>query len=179
MSVEELAHSYTPDCPVALEDLVGIDLVHWGFDGQVHEGRIIVARSEGENVAAVFARLFEVGYPIESVIPIGELSVGIEDSDPEYNNTSGLHCRYVAGTTTWSEHARGLAIDINTLLNPYVTRTRLWPAGSGRYVDRSLDEPGMIHDGDEVVKAFAARGWQWGGYWTSSKDYQHFSVSGR
>jgi hypothetical protein len=30
-----------------------------------------------------------------------------------------------------------------------------------------------------VVRAFAAIGWEWGGDWTSLKDYQHFSLSGR
>ena len=37
----------------------------------------------------------------------------------------------------------------------------------------------MIHAGDAVVDAFAARGWSWGGYWSSLKDYQHFSTTGR
>jgi hypothetical protein len=179
VTIEELAHSHRPDCPVGPEDLVGIDLVHWGLDGAIHQGTIVVARSQGESVAAIFGRLFEVGYPIQSVVPIGELPIGIEDSDPDYNNTSGLHCRPVAGTTRWSEHARGLAIDVNPLLNPYKTSNRLWPVNSARYLDRSLGEPGMIVDGDEVVEVFAAHGWHWGGYWTSSKDYQHFSVSGR
>jgi hypothetical protein len=30
-----------------------------------------------------------------------------------------------------------------------------------------------------VVKAFAKRGWKWGGNWKSLKDYQHFSKSGK
>jgi len=176
---ERLAHSYTSDCPVRPEDVVLVTLTHWGFDENVHQGEIVVAREEGDHIAEVFQRLFEIGYPIESVIPIGDLPPGIEDSDPAYNNTSGLHCRFVAGTSRWSEHARGLAIDINPLLNPYETDTTLWPPESGRYLDRTLGEPGMILDDDEVVRAFEDAGWQWGGHWTSSRDYQHFSVSGR
>jgi hypothetical protein len=31
---------------------------------------------------------------------------------------------------------------------------------------------------DVVVRAFARIGWRWGGTWTGSKDYQHFSASG-
>ena len=37
----------------------------------------------------------------------------------------------------------------------------------------------MVRAGDVVVRAFAEVGWEWGGDWTSSKDYQHFSLSGR
>jgi hypothetical protein len=139
----------------------------------------VVARDQGENVVAIFQRLFEIGYPIESVIPIGDLPEGIEDEDPDYNNTSGLHCRLATGSTRWSEHSRGLAIDINPLLNPFITPNILWPENSEKYLDRTLGEPGMIVDGDEVVAAFEGNGWLWGGYWTSIKDYQHFSVTGR
>jgi hypothetical protein len=174
-----LAHSWTGDCPVSVEDVVLIELVHWGFDGEVHDGAIVVARSQGNAVAEVFRRLFEIRFPIQSVVPIGDLPVGIEDSDPNYNNTSGLHCRRAVGSSRWSEHAKGLAIDINTLQNPFITSNTLWPANSGKYRDRSLGEPGMILAGDGVVDAFADNGWRWGGYWDSIKDYQHFSVSGR
>lgn len=179
VDVQRLAHSYTPDCPVGPDDVVLISVSHWGFDGEVHDGAIVVARTEGDNVVAIFERLFEVGYPIESAIPIGDLPAGIEDDDPDYNNTSGLHCRRAVGSTRWSEHSRGLAIDINPLQNPFVTPNILWPENSEKYLDRAIGEPGMIVDGDEVVRAFEDNGWLWGGYWTSIKDYQHFSVTGR
>ncbi|MFZ0014751.1 MAG: M15 family metallopeptidase [Acidimicrobiia bacterium] len=176
---ERLAHSYTSDCPVRPNEVVLVTLTHWGFDGETHVGEIVVAREEGDHVVEIFHRLFAIGYPIESVIPIGDLPPGIEDTDPSYNNTSGLHCRFVAGTNHWSEHARGLAIDINPFLNPYKTDTAIWPEESGRYLDRTLGEPGMIVDGDDVVGAFDDAGWRWGGHWASSVDYQHFSVTGR
>jgi hypothetical protein len=179
VAADRLAHSWTADCPAELDEIVLVELTHWGFDGVVHDGSIVVARSEGESVLEIFRRLFEIGYPIESVIPIGDLPVGIEDDDPDYNNTSGLHCRRATGSTRWSEHARGLAIDINPLQNPFITSNILWPANSGKYLDRDLGEPGMITDGDAVVEAFAESGWLWGGHWDSIKDYQHFSVSGR
>lgn len=179
VTADDLAHSHTPDCPVTPPELVMVTMSHRGFDGEVHEGRIVVARSQGENVVEIFRRLFEIGYPIESVIPIGDLPEGIEDDDPDYNNTSGLHCRRAAGSTRWSEHARGLAIDINPLFNPFVTPNTLWPANSERFLDRTLGEPGMIVAGDEVVQAFEDNGWLWGGYWNSIKDYHHFSVTGR
>lgn len=174
-----LGHSWTPDCPIGPDDVVLVELTHWGFEGETHNGAIVVARGEGENVLSIFRDLFEAGYPIESVIPIGDLAEGAEDDDPDYNNTSGLHCRRATGSSRWSEHARGLAIDINPLLNPFITSNTLWPANSGDYLDRSPDEPGMIHGDDEVVQIFLDRGWHWGGFWDSIKDYHHFSVRDR
>jgi hypothetical protein len=179
VTAERLAHSWKADCPVSPDGVVLIRVTHWGFDGEVQDGEIVVARAQAEQVVAIFSRLFEIGYPIESIIPIGDLPVGIEDDDPDYNNTSGLHCRFVAGTTSWSEHARGLAIDINPFQNPFVTSSTVWPTNSARYVDRTLGEPAMIVADGDVVRAFADNGWLWGGYWNSIKDYHHFSVSGR
>ncbi|WP_196761560.1 M15 family metallopeptidase, partial [Mycobacterium avium] len=34
--------------------------------------------------------------------------------------------------------------------------------------------PGLLHDGDPAVRAFADSGWRWGGQWTAPVDYQHF-----
>jgi hypothetical protein len=52
------------------------------------------------------------------------------------------------------------------------------PELSSAYLDRERDLPGMITPGDPVVEAFAAIGWEWGGYWSTLKDYQHFSDNG-
>ena len=156
-----------------------VSLTYHGFDNQSYPGQIVVLNEHAEGVMAVFESLYEAEYPIESVIPIGDLPVGIEDDDPEYSNTSGFHCRVVAGTSRWSEHAFGLAIDLNPLLNPFVSNEVIWPLGSGRYVDRSLGEPGMITERDVVTNAFDSIGWNWGGRWQTLQDYQHFSASGR
>jgi hypothetical protein len=36
----------------------------------------------------------------------------------------------------------------------------------------------MIHRGGGVVRAFADAGWRWGGSWSGTRDYQHFSAGG-
>ena len=97
----------------------------------------------------------------------------------EADNTSAFNCRYVEGTTRWSEHAYGRAIDVNPIENPYVSRGRTSHPASVSYVDRSPRRPGMAYEGGLLVRAFDAIGWGWGGRWTSIKDYQHFSASGR
>ena len=84
----------------------------------------------------------------------------------------------VEGTSRWSEHAFGRAIDVNPIENPYVSSGRTSHRASIPYVDRSPRRPGMAHEGGALVRAFDAIGWGWGGRWVSVKDYQHFSASG-
>ena len=105
---------------------------------------------------------------------------GDDDRSMAANNTSAFNCRSVTGDPgVWSQHSYGWAIDINPVQNPYLSgRTVLPPAGR-TYADRSRQQPGMIHGGDPVVRAFASIGWGWGGAWHSFQDYQHFSATGR
>lgn len=182
-SIEEvdevrLAHSWQEGCPVEPEDLSLVVVSHWDFDGEAQRGEIVVNSAEALSIVAVFEVLFDNGYPIESVVPIGDLPEDAE-AEPDYANTSGFHCRPVYGGTGWSQHAFGLAIDLNPHLNPLVTDGEIWPADANAYVDRSLGEPGMITDGDFVVDAFASFEWGWGGHWSSMKDFHHFSATGR
>jgi hypothetical protein len=51
------------------------------------------------------------------------------------------------------------------------------PAGAA-FRDRSVIRPGMAVGGGVLVRAFAAVGWLWGGRWTGTPDYQHFSKTG-
>jgi hypothetical protein len=37
----------------------------------------------------------------------------------------------------------------------------------------------MAVEGGVLVRAFALAGWSWGGRWSPSRDYQHFSTNGR
>ena len=104
---------------------------------------------------------------------------GSDDASMAANNTSAFNCRAVTGGSSWSEHSYGTAIDVNPLVNPYVRGNTVLPPEGSRYADRTRDDPGMIHSGDSTVEAFSARGWIWGGTWSSPKDYQHFSTSGR
>jgi hypothetical protein len=95
------------------------------------------------------------------------------------NNTSGFNCRFVAGTSNWSMHAYGQAVDVNTLVNPYVQGSRVSPPEGAPYASRTTPATGKITAGSIVVRAFAFYGWKWGGSWTGGKDFQHFSTSGR
>jgi hypothetical protein len=52
------------------------------------------------------------------------------------------------------------------------------PPRGRAFVDRSHLRPGMAVAGGALVRAFASVGWQWGGRWTASPDWQHFSRTG-
>jgi hypothetical protein len=178
VTTEQLGASWHVGCPVGATDLRAVDLAHWGIDGRVHHGRLVVAAAETDHVVAAFRELFDARYPIEAIVPVDAFG-GDDDASMAANNTSAFNCRTVAGTDRLSEHAFGRAIDVNPLLNPYVTPAGIFPPTGARYADRTRTDPGLIHDGDAVVVAFAHQGWEWGGHWSGAKDYQHLSASGR
>jgi hypothetical protein len=174
----ELRYSYRAGCPVGPRQLRTVRVTYWGFDGRVHEGRLVVARRVAADVVAVFRRLYAARFPIRRMVPVSAYR-GSDDASMAADNTSAFNCRFVDGTTRWSMHAYGEAIDLNPVENPYVQGAHVSPPAGRRYLDRTNRRPGMVVEGDVVVRAFAAAGWRWGGRWTGSKDYQHFSTTGR
>lgn len=171
--------SWRPGCPVTLRELRLVTARHWGFDGRVRTGRLVVHRDVAADVAGVLRTLYAARFPIRRMVPVD--AYGASDfRSIEADNTSAFNCRYVDGTTRWSEHAYGRAIDLNPIENPYVTSagTTSHPA-SRRYLRRAPYRRGMAVEGGVLVRAFAAAGWSWGGRWTGARDYQHFSASGR
>jgi hypothetical protein len=179
LAASDLPASWRPGCPLPVEALRAVDASFWGFDGAVHQGRIVVAAAVVDDIVGVLGDLFAARYPIERMEPIDAFG-GSDDASVEADNTSAFNCRYATGSTSrWSEHAYGRAVDLNPLVNPYVTARTVLPPQSGAFLDRTRTDPGVIHDGDAAVVAFESRGWVWGGHWQSSKDYQHFSTTGR
>jgi len=168
--------SWSAAVPVPLEDLRLLRVSFWGFDGRAHTGSIVVHGAWADDLETVFQKLYDARFPIRSMKPIDDYSASDEQSMAA-DNTSAYNGRYVRGTTVWSMHAYGSAIDINPIENPWVSGEDVRPAAGRSYIDRSLDAPGLIHSGDVVVRAFASIGWKWGGDWIGTKDYQHFSSS--
>ena len=86
-------------------------------------------------------------------------------------------CSGGKSTGSWSEHAYGLAVDLNPIENPYVGCGRTRERTSAPYLNRSKLRRGMVTAA--VIQAFRSIGWGWGGDWSgSTKDYMHFSASG-
>jgi hypothetical protein len=171
--------SWRRGCPVGPVELRLLRIDHWGFDGRVHRGELVVHRDHARRILKVMEQLFRARYPIQR-LRLVDAYRGDDDRSMAANNTSAFNCRRVSGTRIWSEHAYGRAIDVNPLRNPYVTRGgRVSPPAGRPYANRSGRARGMIHSGDQVVRAFAAAGWEWGGNWSGARDYQHFSSTGR
>jgi hypothetical protein len=171
--------SWRPGCPVPLRDLRVVIATHHGFDGRDRVGRVIVHRDVAPQLLRVLRNLYAESFPIRRMVPIDAYG-GSDFRSIEADNTSAFNCRYVDGTTRYSQHAYGRAIDVNPIENPYVTSsgTTSHPA-SRSYVRRTPFRPGMAAEGHALVRAFDSAGWGWGVRWSGAKDYQHFSASGR
>ena len=171
----ELRHSYRRGCPVPPTQLRTVHVSHWGFDGKPRTGSIVVARRVAPQIVSVFRRLWAVRFPIRRLLPVSAYG-GDDDRSMAADNTSGFNCRFVGGTTRWSMHAYGTAIDVNPVENPYVQGSRVSPPAGRLFLDRSRYRKGMALRVGVLVRAFESVGWRWG---VSFGDYQHFSTTGR
>nr|WP_291888505.1 M15 family metallopeptidase [Cellulomonas sp.] len=172
-----MSSSWREGCPVPLADLRYVTVTHHDFAGDAVQGELVVHADSADAMVAVFHALWDAGYPIRSLRLVDDFG-GSDDASMAADNTSALNCRAVTGGTRWSEHAYGRAIDVNPVENPYVLGRHVAPPAGREFADRP-DAPGVIHDDDVVVQAFASVGWEWGGDWSSPIDYQHFSATGR
>jgi hypothetical protein len=171
--------SWHRGCPVGLGDLRLLRVTYWGFDDRPHNGRLVVNKRFDDQIIAVMKRLYKLRYPIRRMQLVDRYDA-VDDRSMAHDNTSAFNCRFVAGTTRWSMHAYGLAIDLNPIENPYVSGSHVSPPAGEPYADRSRHAPGMIHEGDEVFEAFAKKaGWEWLGDGPQTiRDYQHYSSTG-
>ena len=170
--------SWHKGCPVPISNLRLVRVSFWGFDGRAHQGRLILHRSYTSPVVKALRTLYNERFPIRRM-QLVETYGASDDRSMAADNSSAFNCRGVTGSSSWSEHAYGRAIDINPLENPEVRQGVVSPPGGRKYTNRNKLAKGMIHSGDATVRAFEAVGWRWGGYWHSLKDYQHFSWNGQ
>ena len=180
---ERMAFSYHAGCPVRLRALRYLRVSYVDFRGSARTGEMVVHATQARAVVRVFRRLYDERWPIRRMRLVDDYR-GDDDLSMAANNTSAFNCRLVASGARWSEHSYGRAVDVNPVQNPYVVGSSVAPEEGREYaaVDRSADAApvrGVIRSDDVVVAAFAGIGWEWGGDWVNSKDYQHFSASGR
>jgi len=176
-----MRYSHHVGCPLRIADLRYLRLTYLGFDGKVHLGELVVHASLAAGVRKVFRRLYDARWPIEQMRLVDDFG-GDDDRSMAADNTSAYNCRPVAGTDRWSAHAYGAAIDLNPRRNPMVVGRAVFPPQGRCFasLDRSAGAAGprgVIRAADVVVAAFARIGWEWGGDWTSLKDYQHFQAA--
>jgi hypothetical protein len=152
-----------------LENLRLVDVYYYGFDEKIHKGQLIVHKDIVLDVIEIFELIRESRFPIGKVVPISKYGWSDEKSMRD-NNTSAFNYRFISGSRVISNHAAGLAIDINPALNPYIKNGNSLPENC----IYDTTKVGTISASSELVKEFKQRGWEWGGDWKSLKDYQHF-----
>ena len=179
VTAAQLGASWHPGCPVGPAELRTVRVAYWGFDGRRHLGAIVLDGAVAGDAVTVFRTLYRARFPIGRMVPLAAYG-GSDDRAMAADDTSGFICRYAGapGPKRWSAHAYGQAIDVDTVENPYLEGGRVLPPAGRAYVDRRRVRPGMAVAGGVLVRAFAAVGWLWGGRWTQTPDWQHFSKTG-
>jgi D-alanyl-D-alanine carboxypeptidase-like protein len=174
-----------PRSPVGCDRLTLVKFSYFDFEGRQHvDGEIVVMDAAAKYVEQIFDSLRRLHFPVAKARVMDHYD-GNDDASMNDNNTSAFNDREIVGGGVPSLHAYGLAIDLNPVQNPFVTRDiatfTLNPRAGADYANRLNDRPwkarrpGMA---EAVVDIFAQNGFLiWGGYWDSPIDYQHFQVS--
>ena len=170
--------SWPEGCAVRRADLRYLRLSHFDAEKNEHVGVMVCNKVIANDLLEIFRELYRQKYPIQRIRLIDDYEAEDERSMRD-NNTSCFCYRKVSGTTKLSKHATGMAVDVNTLYNPYVRtgkngRRIVEPATAVKYVDRSKSFPYKIVKGDLLYRLFIRHGFKWGGSWRTVKDWQHF-----
>lgn len=162
-------------CRIGYDDLRYVKILYVDFDGQEHDGELMVNRLVADDVLDIFYELYAARYPLARVRLLDDYGeAGDDNLSMADNNTSCFCYRQVTGAARLSWHSYGAAIDVNPVQNPYTHGSEVAPSAARAYLDRANKRPGMIDHNDLCYRLFKAHGWNWGGDFNGDKDYQHF-----
>lgn len=169
--------SFKENCTIPKEDLRYVHILHKNLEGQTLKGEIVCNKKIASILLDIFKELYKNNYPIQKVKLIDEYNADDEKSMSD-NNSSCFNFRFISYSKTLSNHAKGLAVDINPLYNPYIKtlngKPHIEPASAEQFADRNKNFPYKIDENDLCYKLFTEAGFEWGGNWKNVKDYQHF-----
>ena len=182
--------SYVPNDFIKLEDLAYLKFLHYDYEDKVRVGEMIVNRRISDIVLTMLARLFEARYQIKSFKLVDNYFETDEDDRNVVdtrsiadNNSYAFFYRKIYGTDRLSNHSSGYAIDINPRENPYLPfrngkydYSNLTPEEIEYLTHREEGKKHVIVHSDLVYQLFDQNGFEWGGDWPTTKDYQHFEV---
>lgn len=162
---------------ISYDTLRYVRILYYDFNGETQSGELICHKAIAQDLLEIFHELYEIHYPIEKICLVDEYQ-GNDDLSMQDNNTSCFNYRALPSGRL-SNHAYGLAIDLNPFYNPYITTGKdgsvhIAPEGSDAYADRERSFAYKIDKEDPAYQLFIQHGFTWGGNWRSSKDYQHF-----
>jgi poly-gamma-glutamate synthesis protein (capsule biosynthesis protein) len=169
-------HGDDPRCP-RWADLAYLQVDHLSFDGAAR-GELVVAAALATRAVALFRRLWQLGFPIRQLRLVDDFGAS-DDASMAADNSSAFNFRVVAGTDLLSQHALGLAIDLNPVENPWRLPGRILPDAGRAFADRTVIRPGMFVRPGPVVAALDELGWEWGGDWCHAFDDHHVVWSRR
>jgi hypothetical protein len=151
-----------------------VEMNYRGYDGLIHRGELIVSAAHVRDYVETFQAAFHAGFRIHRM-DNPNIWRGDDEAMMAADNTSAFNCRPVTGNASrLSPHAYGIAFDVNPRRNPYLAANGVWyPANGMRWVNRSLDDAGMVFSSSTITQQVLSRGGVWGGTWVD-KDYQHY-----
>jgi peptidoglycan LD-endopeptidase CwlK len=143
---------------------------HFTMRDKVSEQRVALLHPKVRDEVGYLILKAEAGLPANLAIRIVQGLRTIQEQDALYSKgrtTPGPIVTNARGGSSY--HNYGLAIDFAILVDK---------DGNGTYdelswdIKKDIDKDGVA-DWLEVVKIFEAAGWEWGGKWSSIKDYPH------
>ena len=155
-------NTYKEDCIVPREDLRYLLVLHKDKDGNIHQGEMVVHKLIAEDVLEIFEKLYDADYPIERMV-LPDNYMADDETMMRDNNSSCFNFRFISHTNRISKHGLGMAVDINTLYNPYhkivenedgTTEEVIEPATGEAYLDRTQDFDYKINKDDLCYKLF-------------------------
>lgn len=165
-------HTYRAGCPVGPSQLTRISMNHFGFDGRVHTGHMIVRSTEVRRFRTVCTAAFTSHFPMR--VMKDPSPYRNDDNSMAADNNYAFFCRQVNGNPyVMSPHSYGRAVDVNPVENPYHKPNDVWSPPNGLpYVDRSNRRPGMLFSDSPMTRSFIANDFTW----LSGFEWQHFQV---
>lgn len=162
---------------ISYDTLRYVKVLYYDFDSKIQTGELICHKAIAQDLVEIFYELYEAHYPIGKIALIDDYQ-GDDELSMQDNNTSCFNYR-TRPSGSLSNHAYGLAVDLNPFYNPYVAvrddgSLNIAPAGSESYADRDQVFDYKIDKDDLACRLFTEHGFTWGGSWRSVKDYQHF-----
>lgn len=173
--------TYRPNPYVKRDDLRYLRLLHCDYDNKIHLGEMVCNKRIANVLVDIFRKLYEANYPIQQIL-LPDVYNADDETQMRANNTSCFCYRSISKSNKLSAHARGMAVDLNPLYNPYYIDRRdgiryVQPATARKYCDRTKSFRYKIDENDLAYKLFKQNGFSWGGHWRRSKDYQHFELN--
>ena len=151
-----------------IDELKLIDVTYISTDEKLHQGQILTNKRLVDDLLELFDFMLDHGFVIEKAIPV--VAYNWSDSlSMADNNTYSFCYRNIS----YSNHAKGLAIDINPRFNPLRWKNRDLPnEPQGAVLDTTVN--GTLHPKHSVVNEFRRRGFRWGHTFSKYWDDHHF-----